>query len=332
MSDSIFDNMTPEEMFHITKKSRDTGVPVATLHKLNNLQYRKPRYTRLSEKKLFLKVKEACQINNLPEVLEMQVFKCIIEYLKTGVSKPILLTGSAGIGKTYFATVLANIMGLGFYKVSAPGAATNYGLTGDCPNYKAGRYGEISAAQLSCGSTNPVILIDEIDKAQYSQTSGHNITDELLSCLDDTRTIKDNFLNRDVDTKGIVFILTANDDTKISPWLKDRCNVIHFPNPDFDRVLAISVQMVEKLNDSPLYRRRIDIDYDDMIDALKTIYNSDHIVSLRKYNTIISEAVTVAFTEYLNEETDSIQLNFRHFDKAYSNLFDNGGVGHEKES
>ena len=72
----------------------------------------------------------------------------------------------------------------------------------------------LTAAITTCLAKNDpsikVMKFDEIDKAQYSQSSGHNITDELLSCLDDTRTIKDNFLNRDVDTKGIVFILILN--------------------------------------------------------------------------------------------------------------------------
>ena len=317
MSDSN-NNMSSEELYHLAKKSKDTGVPMATLRKLDNLKYKKPKHTRLSERKLYQKVKEACRSNNLPECLEMPVFKCVVEYLRNGVSRPILLTGNAGIGKTFFAQVLADIMGLGFFKISAPGAVTGYGLAGDCPNYKAARYGEISNAQLMTDSTNPVILIDEIDKAQISQSSGHNITDELLSCLDGTRAIKDNFLNRDVDTKGIVFILTANDDTKISPWLKDRCNVIRFPDPDLDRVVAISVKMLEKINSEPLFHGRLGIDNEDFNAALETIY-ADGVISLRRYESIISEAATVAYTEYLEGETDDIRLTFRHFDAVYCN-------------
>ena len=321
MSDPNNGNMSPEEYYHLAKKSRDSGVPIATLQKLDNLKYKKPKHTRLSEKKLYKKVKEACQINNLPECLEVPVFKCIAEYLKNGVSQPILLTGNAGIGKTHFAKVLADIIGLGFFKISAPGASFGYGLAGDSPNYKSARYGEISNARLMTDSTNPVILIDEIDKAQHSQSaSSHNIEDELLSCLDGTRTIKDNFLNRDIDTKGIVFVLTANDVKNISPWLKDRCCVIHFPDPDFDRVLAISVKMLDKINGTLLYRGRIDTDYCEFTDALETIY-ADGVRSLRRYEAIISEAVTAAYTEYLEGATESIQLNFRHFDAVYCNYF-----------
>lgn len=321
MSDPNNGNMSPEEYYHLAKKSRDSGVPIATLQKLDNLKYKKPKYTRLSEKKLYKKVKEACQINNLPECLEVPVFKCIAEYLKNGVSQPILLTGNAGIGKTYFAKVLADIIGLGFFKISAPGASFGYGLAGDSPNYKSARYGEISNARLMTDSTNPVILVDEIDKAQHSQSaSSHNIEDELLSCLDGTRTIKDNFLNRDIDTKGIVFVLTANEDKKISPWLKDRCCVIHFPDPDFDRVLAISVKMLDKINGTLLYRGRIDADYRDFTDALQTIY-ADGVRSLRRYDAIIREAATVAYTEFLESEANEISLTFRHLDIAYCNLF-----------
>lgn len=293
----------------LIKLAKDKGIALDNLKTLYNLKTAKTKFKGQSEATILNKVIESCNKNDIPEDLTFTIFQTVIEYVRTGKCKPILLTGNPGIGKTYLAKVISEVLDLGFFKISASGAATGFGLTGDCKNYKGARYGEIANAQVQTKSANPVILIDEIDKATTNTTgSTHNITDELLPCLDNTRSLRDNFLEKEIDTSGIIFVLTANNPYCISPWLKDRCRVNLFPNPDFDRIFSISLKMFNKINSNTLYDGRLKLNKRDLSDIVH-IMIEDGIISLRKYEDLLECAASHALIQLIKERKETIEVD-----------------------
>ena len=309
--------IVPEDpLLPYREKAKRILINPQILYDLDHLKSTVPEAASLSEKELYKRVKKLCAENDLPEQLEFYLLTSVVEYLKQGSVAPILLVGKPGIGKTFFGKVFAEIIGLHYYKISAPGASCGRGLTGDSPTFKAARYGEIVNAQLQAKATNPVILVDEVDKCT-TFSSHHQLNDELLSCLDGTRTIRDHFLEMEINTAPIPFILTANELRAVPAWLRDRCNVVEFPDPDIDRISSITFKEFEKLKSNALYNNRIGVDRQALTDTI-TAYRNKGVVSLRQYDSIIKNAAKAAYLEMLETGNNTITITSRHFAKVMS--------------
>ena len=308
------DICTEDPLLAYQVKAKTLGVSPQILYDVDHLTKHEPEASSLSEKELYLRVKQKCAENDLPEELSFYLLTTVAEYLREGTSTPILLVGKPGIGKTYFGMVFAEIIGLHYYKISAPGASAGRGLTGDSPTYKAARFGEIISAQLEAKATNPVILIDEIDKCP-SNTSHHSLSDELLSCLDGTRTVKDHFFETEISTSAIPFILTANVLRNVPAWLRDRCLTIEFPDPSAERIASITQKKFDTLKKNALYHDRLKMDHDAFLHTILAMRNKD-IVSLRQYSAIIENAAKAAYLEMLENNKKSMTITDRHFSQV----------------
>jgi len=303
--------------------AKNNNVTTDELVRLDYLEERAPVITgfdpgKNNNRDLYVKIKELCEAHDLPEEIVFPLLKISLEYVRCGSTSPILLCGRAGIGKTYFGKLLAEILGLGFYKIDAQSAATGRGLTGDSATYKQSRFGEIAQACLVTDSLNPVILIDEIDKASARRDSVHNIQDELLSAMDGSHQITDNFLNRNFDVKGVIFILTANEEDRMAPWLKDRCDIVEFPEPTRDRCLSIMSKMMLKEMKSPVYEGRLKVPGKVISEVTERMYDRG-VRSLRQYNKAVRSGALAAYREYLEDKSgvrDFITVSPDHFDKA----------------
>lgn len=295
-------------------KARNLNIPPELLYHYDNLTEQTPAASRLSEKELYKRVKKLCFKYDIPEELEFCLLTSVAEYLREGTVKPILLVGKPGIGKTYFGKVFAEIIGLYYYKISAPGSSGGRGLTGDSPTFKAARFGEIVNAQLEANATNPVILVDEVDKCMMA-ASHHTLNDELLSCLDRTRVIHDHFLELDVSTSQIPFILTANEIRRVPAWLKDRCITVEFPDPSEARITSIVMKEFNILKKNALYCNRISMDKDAFMNAVTKMRGRD-IVSLRQYENVMDNAAKVAYIEMLEKNRKTMTISDRHFTKV----------------
>jgi len=295
-------------------KAKILGVSPQLLYDVDHLTKHEPEAKSLSEKELYLRVKQKCAENDLPDELSFYLLTAIAEYLRADTSMPILLIGKPGIGKTYFGKVFAEIIGLHYYKISAPGASAGRGLTGDSPTFKAARFGEIISAQLEAKATNPVILIDEIDKCPTC-SAHHSLCDELLSCLDGSRTVKDHFFEAEISTKDIPFILTANVLRNVPAWLKDRCITIEFPDPSAERIASITQKHFDALKKNALYNDRLKMDREAFVHTILSMRNKD-IVSLRQYNSILENAAKAAYLEMLENNKKSMTITDRHFNQV----------------
>ena len=150
----------------------------------------------------------------------------------SGVLKPFLLVGPPGCGKTKFASELSYILGLPMDLLS--GSVTD---TGGLQAVSRGW-----SSTLPCGPlvamqrhqcANPVLLIDEIDKAKESSNNGH-IWTTLLSMLNGDGHYFDSCLITNIDLRFVNFWATANDLNELPRPLLDRFITIQMPSPNIE--------------------------------------------------------------------------------------------------
>lgn len=155
---------------------------------------------------------------------------------------PLLLVGDGGIGKSRFARRLAVALGIPMGQVSAAGSADNRALAGTARGWSSMQPCLPLTVMLRYQLANPMILVDEIDKASDDRRNGR-ITDTLLTMLEPTTAgeFPDEALLVSADLSRVNWVLLANDLDMVPPLLRQRCRIIRLgpPRPqDFDVLLA----------------------------------------------------------------------------------------------
>ena len=121
---------------------------------------------------------------------------------------------------------IAKALNKEFYKISVGGLNDASELSGNRRTYIGSGPGKIIEAMIKCGTNNPVLLIDEVDKMTKDYRG--DPASVLLDVLDypQNLTFIDHYLEEPFDLSNVLFILTANDITKIPVELKDRLEII----------------------------------------------------------------------------------------------------------
>src|SRR5216110_3981535 len=128
---------------------------------------------------------------------------------------PMLLLGEPGIGKTHFARKLAHLLGTGFGFVPMSSLTAGWVLSGASSQWKNAKPGKVFDTSLNGDYANPVIVVDEIDKASADgQYDPLGALYELLEVETSTRFI-DEFVELPIDASGAVWLATANDAGRI---------------------------------------------------------------------------------------------------------------------
>jgi len=156
----------------------------------------------------------------------------IIEYLavkkqSSSVDTPIIcLVGPPGVGKTTLAYSIAKSIGRNFVKISVGGVDDEAIIKGHIRTYIGSTPGKIIDGIKRAKSSNPVFLIDEIDK--MSSNYKGDPSSALLEVLDlnQNKYFKDNYIDEEFDLSNVLFITTANDTSTIPEALKDRLEII----------------------------------------------------------------------------------------------------------
>src|SRR5690606_4311178 len=95
---------------------------------------------------------------------------------------------------------------------------------------------------------NPLVIIDEVDKAANSPANG-SLVNALLSFLDpgSARTIRDPGLEIKVDLSHVNYVLTTNDLAAVPAPLRDRCRIVRVPNPEPEHIGVLVKRIVEDI-------------------------------------------------------------------------------------
>src|SRR5690242_9368003 len=145
---------------------------------------------------------------------------------------PMLLLGEPGIGKTHFARRLAELLGTGFGFVPMSSLTAGWVLSGASSQWKNAKPGKVFDTFLNGDYANPVIVVDELDKAASDgQYDPLGALYELLEIDTATRFV-DEFVELPIDASGAVWLATANDAARIPEPVLNRMAVYEIDAPD----------------------------------------------------------------------------------------------------
>jgi ATP-dependent Lon protease len=177
-------------------------------------------------------------------------FKEVIRYyeLQAAVSRklkrpfhasPVLLLGDPGLGKTYFASELAGLLELPYFEISLATATANFAISGGSMQWGEGRPGMIIDAIAKSQVANPIILIDELDKAKGDER--FSAISPFYSLLEphSAKKYRDEAIAIDVDASHVIWIATANEEIRIHSPILSRFKRFDIKQPTPDEMLGV---------------------------------------------------------------------------------------------
>src|SRR2546429_6032969 len=199
------------------------------------------------------------ELPNFREVLE-DIRKHLVLCVDSNDSielPPMLLLGEPGIGKTHFARKLSELLGTGFGFVPMSSLTAGWVLSGASSQWKNAKPGKVFDTFLNGEYANPVIVVDELDKASSDgQYDPLGALYELLE-VDTAMRFVDEFVEVPIDASGAVWLATANDGARIPEPLLNRLAVYEIEAPDESGSLRIARTIYGEIRNTHDWGRQV---------------------------------------------------------------------------
>lgn len=273
-----------EEMLkHAAKKKWNQNVKEAFEKELKKMQRMNPSMSDYSVQRSYLELilelpwneytKDKFDLKKAHRILDRDHFglrkvkERIIEHLavlkiKGDMKSPILcLYGPPGVGKTSLGRSIAEALGRGYTRVSLGGLRDEAEIRGHRKTYIGAMPGRIIKSVQKVKSSNPVFVLDEIDKINRDMHG--DPSSALLEVLDPEQNedFHDNYLELGYDLSKILFIATANSLSNIQPALKDRMEIIEINGYTIEEKIEIAKRhlLPKQLNNHGLKKKDLHI-------------------------------------------------------------------------
>jgi ATP-dependent Lon protease len=153
---------------------------------------------------------------------------------------PVLLLGDPGVGKTHFGKKLAAVLGTEFEFISMNALSAGFVITGSSSTWKGAKCGKVAERLVRGKFANPVVLLDEVEKATGSTQSDPMAALYQLLEPETSRAFHDEFIDVDLDASQVFWVLTANSVDGIPEALLSRMAVYEVPSPTPDQAAGIA--------------------------------------------------------------------------------------------
>jgi ATP-dependent Lon protease len=244
----------------------------------------------------------------------------ILEYLAVqkrvpnGKAPVLCFVGPPGVGKTTLAKSIAEATGRKFVRVSLGGVREEASIRGFMRTYVGSKPGKIIEALKEAGTSNPVILLDELDKVGMNNHHGDPAA-ALLEVLDpaQNKDFKDHFLEIGVDLSQVMFICTSNS-LEMHPALRDRLEIVELSSYTQEEKLNIAKKNLipKEIKENGLKENELSIT-DDAVKHLINEYTLE--AGVRQLDRMIGTLCRKAIKEFYDGKSQSVSITPESLEK-----------------